>query len=81
MIFSNKVVKVKKWLFKIVKYSTLFAIMATPVFLIVSTVTYYMLFKYAGINIETSALLSGIVSAIIIVILDSKKFHFSEKIR
>lgn len=81
MISSDKLVKVKNWLLKVLKYSILFATMATAVFLAMSIVTYYVLFEYAGMDIETSALVAGIISAIIILLLDFKKFHFSEKMR
>ena len=51
------------------------------VFLVMSIVTYYMLLEYAGMDIEISALIAGVISAIIIMVLDFKKFHFREKMR
>jgi len=74
-----KTIKVKDWLFKILKYSMLFAIMVTIVFLIISIAAYYVLYNCVGMDIEISALIACVISAITIVVLDHKKFHFHKK--
>ena len=80
MTLVDKIVKIGNWLFKVLKYSMLFAIMANIVFLTISIISYYILIEYAGINFEISALMTGLISVIIIVVLDFKKFHFRKKV-
>jgi hypothetical protein len=64
----------------IFKESMKFALMGITLFLIVGTSMAYILLDIVGMDIEVAEILTGIVVAILIVIVDSKKIHAHDKI-
>lgn len=63
------------------KNATLFAIMATVVLSVISIFTYHVFIVIIGTDLETTAVIASIISAIIVVVLDFKVFHFRQKMR
>ena len=68
-----------KALFGILKKAMLFAIMASAVLVTVLILTYYILVEYIGMEFETSAMIGGVISAIIIVVMDRRKSRLCQK--
>ncbi len=64
----------------IIKESIKFALFAITLFLVVGTSLLYIFIKFTDIDTEIAALLTGVVVAIFIVIIDMKKIHTNEKI-
>ena len=57
-----------------------FALISTILFLIVGASMGYVLLNLFEINMEVAAILTGIIAALIIVIVDKKKIHSHDKI-
>lgn len=64
----------------ILKESMKFALIGIILITIVGTLLVYMLIEYIGIETEKAAILSGIITAILIVVIDEKKIHTVNKI-
>ena len=68
-----------KILFGILKKAILFGNTALVVLFSVSILTYYILVEYIGMEFETSAMIGGVISAIIIVVMDRRKSRLCQK--
>ena len=64
----------------IIKESIKFSLVATTLLLIVGTLLLYIFIKFTEIDVEMAAALTGVVVAILIVIVDIKKIHTTDKI-
>lgn len=63
-----------------IKESIKFAIIAVFIFSVVGTSLFYLMLEYTKIDHGIAALIVGIVTAIVIVIVDKKKIHAYDKI-
>lgn len=64
----------------IIKESMKFAFVGLILFLVVGISLLYLFLKFTKIDMEIAALLTGIIVAILIVIVDIKKMHTTDKI-
>lgn len=75
---NNK--SIKENIIIILKESMKFALVAVIVFLVVGILMIYILLEIVGIDIDVTVILTGIVTAVLIVTIDYKKMHTTEKI-
>ena len=77
MNIDNK--SIKDEIMTIVKESMKFALVAITLFLGVGTSLLYLFIKFTDIDVEIAAMLTGVIVAILIVIIDMKKTHTTDK--
>ncbi len=75
---NNK--SIKENIVILLKESMKFALMAVILFLVVGMSIAYILLEIVGMDVEVAGILTGIVTAIIIVAIDHKKTHIHDKI-
>lgn len=77
-ITNNK--SIRENIIIVLKESMKFALMAAILFLVVGTSVAYILLYIVGMDVEVTGILTGIVTAILIVTVDHKKIHAHDKI-
>lgn len=75
---NNK--SIKENIIIILKASMKFALVSVILFLVVGTLMIYILLEIVGIDIDVTVILTSIVTAVLIVVIDYKKLHTTEKI-
>lgn len=75
---NNK--SIKENIIIILKESMKFALIAVILFLVVGTSIAYILLEIIGMGVEVTGILTGIVTAILIVAVDHKKIRAYDKI-
>lgn len=71
---------VKDYLKAILKESLKFALFAMILFVFLGSLSVYMILYVLHTDPEISSLVAGAIIAVIIFIIDWKKFHFSDRI-
>ena len=64
----------------ILKESMKFALIGVILFLVVGTSIAYILLEIIGMDVEMTGILTGIITAVLIVVIDDKKIHAHYKI-
>ena len=64
----------------ILKESMKFALIGVTLFLVVGMSIAYILLEIIGMDIEMTGILTGIITAVLIVVVDDKKIHAHNKI-
>lgn len=77
-INNNK--SIKENIIIILKESMKFALIGIALFLVIGTSIAYILLNIVGMDVEMAGILTGIVVAILIVTVDFKKMHTTDKI-
>jgi ABC-type spermidine/putrescine transport system permease subunit I len=77
-INNNK--SIKEDIIMVFKESMKFALVGVILFLVIGTSIAYILLEIIGMDIEVTGILTGIVVAILIVTVDYKKMHTTDKI-
>lgn len=77
-ISDNK--SIKEHIIIVLKESMKFALMGAIVFLVVGMSMAYILLYIIGMDIEMAGILTGVVTAVLIVAIDHKKIHAYDKI-
>lgn len=77
---ANNNKSIKENIVIILKESMKFAVIGVILFLVVGTSVAYILLEIIGMNVEATGILTGIITAILIVIVDDKKIHAHHKI-
>ncbi len=77
-IDNNK--SIKENIIIIFKESMKFALIGVALFLVVGTSIAYILLEIVGMDVEMTGILTGIIVAVLIVIVDLKKVHITNKI-
>ena len=80
MEITNDNKSIKEYITIILKESMKFALIAVILFLVVGTSIAYILLEIIGMDVEVTGILTGIVTAILIVTVDHKKIHAHDKI-
>lgn len=80
MEIANNNKSIKENIIIILKESMKFALMAVILFLVVGMSIAYILLYIVGMDIEVTGILVGMITAILIVIVDHKKLHITDKI-
>lgn len=80
MEIANNNKSIKENIIIIFKESMKFALMAVILFLVVGMSIAYILLYIVGMDIEVTGILAGMITAILIVIIDYKKLHTTDKI-
>lgn len=75
---NNK--SIKENIVILLKESMKFALISVVIFLVVGTSMAYILLYIIGMDVEMTGLLTGVVVAILIVVVDHKKTHIHDKI-
>lgn len=71
---------IKENIIIILKESMKFALVGVALFLVIGTSIAYILLEIVGTDIEVAGILAGIVTAVLIVVVDDKKMHTHYKI-
>ena len=71
---------IKDDMITIIKESIKFSLVGITLLLVVGTSLLYILLKFTEIDMEIAAILTGFAVAILIVTIDVKKIHTSDKI-
>ena len=80
MDIANNNKSIKENIIIILKESMKFALIAVILFLVIGTSIAYILLEIVGMDVEVTGILTGIVVAILIVAVDFKKMHTTDKI-
>ena len=64
----------------ILKESMKFALIGVTLFLVVGMSIAYILLEIIGMDVEVTGILTGIITAVLIVVIDDKKIHAHNKI-
>lgn len=80
MEITNNNKSIKENVIIIFKESMKFALIGLILFLVIGTSMAYILLEIVGMDVEVTGILTGIVVAILIVAVDHKKLHTTEKI-
>lgn len=64
----------------ILKESMKFALIGVTLFLVVGMSIAYILLEIIGMDVEVTGILTGIITAVLIVAVDHKKIHAHDKI-
>jgi len=64
----------------IIKESIKFSLVGITLLSVIGTSLLYILLEFAKIDMEIAAILTGVVVAVLIVIIDMKKIHAHDKI-
>lgn len=78
IINNNK--SIKENIIIILKESMKFALIGVTLFLVVGTSIAYILLEIVGMDIEMTGILTGIITAILIVAVDHKRIRAHDKI-
>ena len=71
---------IKDNIITILKESMKFALIGIVLFLIIGTLLFYIFLDILKIEMEIAAMLIGIITAVLIVIIDDKKIHTVNKV-
>jgi len=77
---TNNNKSIKENIIIIFKESMKFALIGVTLFLVVGTSIAYILLEIVGMDIEVTGILTGIIAAILIVVVDHKRVHAHDKI-
>jgi len=80
MEITNNNKSIKENIIIVLKESMKFALIGVILFLVVGTSIAYILLEIIGMDVEVAGILTGIVTAILIVTVDHKKIHAHDKI-
>lgn len=80
MEITNNNKSIKENVIIVLKESMKFALIGVILFLVVGTSVAYILLEIIGMDVEVTGILTGIVTAILIVTVDHKKIHAHDKI-
>lgn len=80
MHIENNNTSIKDEIIIVIKESLKFAFVAIIVFFVVGTLLLYLFIKFAKIDVGIAASLTGVIVAILIVVIDDKKIHVNDKI-
>ena len=80
MDIANNNKSIKENIIIVLKESMKFALVAVILFLVVGMSMAYILLYIVGMDVEMTGILTGIVVAILIVTVDYKKMHTTDKI-
>lgn len=80
MEITNNNKSIKENIIIVLKESMKFALIGVILFLVVGTSIAYILLEIIGMDVEVTGILTGIVTAILIVTVDHKKIHAHDKI-
>lgn len=80
MDITNNNKSIKENIIIVLKESMKFALVAVILFLVIGTSMAYILLEIVGMDVEVTGILTGIVVAILIVTVDYKKMHTTDKI-
>lgn len=72
-------ISIKKDIITMLTEAMKFALVGMVVFLIIGTSVAYILLYIVGTSVEVAGILAGITTAILIVIIDYKKMHTTDK--
>jgi putative flippase GtrA len=73
-------ISIKENIIIILKECMKFALVGVTLFLVIGTSIAYILLEIIGTDIEVAGILAGIVTAILIVVVDDKKMHTTYKV-
>lgn len=77
---TNNNKSIKENIIIIFKESMKFALIGVTLFLVVGTSMAYILLEIVGMDVEMAGILTGIVTAVLIVAVDHKKIRSHDKI-
>ena len=80
MEITNNNKSIKENIIIIFKESMKFALIGVILYLVVGTSIAYILLEIVGMDVEMTGILTGIITAILIVTVDIKKMHITDKI-
>jgi ABC-type spermidine/putrescine transport system permease subunit I len=77
---TNNNKAIKEDIITVFKESMKFALVGVILFLVIGMPIAYILLEIVGMDVEVTGILTGIVVAILIVTIDYKKMHITDKI-
>lgn len=80
MEIINNDISIKENIIIILKESMKFALVGIILFLVIGMSIAYMLLEIIGMDIGVTGILTGIITAVLIVAVDHKKMHTTDKI-
>jgi hypothetical protein len=77
---TDNSISIKEDVITIAKESIKFALIAITLFFVVGAPLLYLFMEFTDIDMGIGAVLTGVIVAILIVVIDTKKVHTNDKI-